>query len=455
MTDHRTRVLALLVVLMPLIALVPKYLLIRHTLAGQSVEQTGFGFGDYVSNLLESGQIRSCERPPFRLCQPDRCLYATRMPGIPILYANLANLVGDSSINVDFAKCVLTAAVLAALLAVLVHDAKPRLLGVFILYALYFGPQALKHGAAIEYEEGLLLDLELSLAISVSYLLRPSLAVTASRRVVMGFVAVALAVAMYFIKTTALLMLAVVAALFVLRARTGWRTNAAAAMLIVLPFALWGIHTESNSGTLHLSSSWNGENLFRGYNSESRAIYPQISLDRIFDSKSTVLEDGTRVALGDYQDGPQCFADEWAWNRSYSQLALAWLKSHPLDAVLFNLHKVWVALFEIRHTPYQISATEPDPGYPRAVALAMAGWMAFARLVSFLLLARLIVDFVRGHRADSLWTLALLAAAFAPYLIVFSYQRHVVPLLVMAGGLLVTRYWVDPHSPASPPVADT
>jgi hypothetical protein len=241
-----------------------------------------------------------------------------------------------------------------------------------------------------------------------------------------------------------------VAALFVIRGRGGWRTNAAAALLIVFPFALWGIHTESNSGTLHLSSSWNGENLFRGYNSESRAIYPQISLDRIFDSKSTVLEDGTRVALGDYSDGPQCFADEWAWNQSYSQLAQAWLKSHPLDALLFNFHKAWVTLLEIRHTPYQISALEPDPPYPRAVLLAMAGWMVFARLVSFILLARLIVDFVRGRRADSLWTLALLAAAFAPYLIVFSYQRHVVPLLVMAGGLLIARYWVDPHSPATP-----
>ena len=46
------------------------------------------------------------------------------------------------------------------------------------------------------------------------------------------------------------------------------------------------------------------------------------------------------------------------------------------------------------------------------------------------------------RRAEALWLLAFLGAAFAPYILVFSYQRHVVPLLVMAGGLLVTRYFV-------------
>lgn len=444
--ERHARLLAILVVLMPLLALLPKYLLIHHTLAGQSVEDTGFGFGDYVSNLLESGELRTCARPPFKLCQPDQCLYATRMPGLPLLYANLAHLLGDSSVNVDFAKCVLTALLLAAMLAVLMHDTRPTVLGVILLYALYFGPQALKHGAAIEYEEGVLLDLELSLAIAASYLLRSSLAATLpARKTNLGLIALALAVTMYFIKTTALLMLVVVAALFVLRVRASWRTNAVAAVLIVVPFALWGIHTESTSGTLHLSSSWNGENLFRGYNSDSLAIYPQVSLDRIFDSQSTVLDDGTRVTLGDYSDRPRCFTDEWAWSESYSQSAAAWLKSHPMDALRFNARKVWVALLEIRHTPYRISAVEKDPEYPRAVTLAMTVWMILARLISFFLLFRLARECWRGHRADALWTLALLGAAFAPYLIVFSYQRHVVPLLVMAGGLLVLRYFVTPR----------
>jgi hypothetical protein len=365
------------------------------------------------------------------------------MPVIPLRYAGLAPLVGTQSVAVDFAKCILTAVLLAGLLAVLVRDVRVSAFGVIVLYALYFGPQALKHGAAIEYEEGMLLDLELGLAIAVSYLLRPELQ---PRRIAMGLIAIAIAILMYFIKTTALLMLLVVVALFVTRARAGWRVNLAAGVLVLLPFAAWALHNAKNSiDGIHLSSSWNGENLFRGYNSDSVAIYPQISLDRIFDSRRAVLADGTTVPLGDYAEHQQCFVDEWAWNESYSQRALVWLKAHPLQAVLFNIRKMWVTLAEIRHTPYHVSATEPDSEYPYAVTVVMLIWMTLARVISFLLVFRLLRELAARRDVATVWILALLGAAFAPYIIVFSYQRHVVPLLVMAGGLLVMRYYSVPR----------
>jgi hypothetical protein len=445
--DRRATVLAILVVIMPLLALVPKYFLIQRELgdSGQKIAATGFGFGDYAGSLLTSGEFRSCSRQPFTPCQPERCSYATRMPVLPLLYAGLAHLVGENSAPIAFFKCLLTAIVLAGMLAVLVRDVRPSLVGVVVLYMLYFGPQALKHGASIVYEEGLLLDLELGLAIAISYLLRPALAATDSRRVVMGFAALAIVVLMYFVKTTALLMLVVVVGIFLARARAGWRLNLAAAALILVPFAAWGIHTASSSGAVHLSSSWNGENLFRGYNSDSVAIYPQISLDRIFDSPSAVLDDGTTVPLGDYLHHQQCFAGEWAWNDSYSHRAITWLEGHPLRTGLFLMHKLWVTLVEIRHTPYHVSATDKRPDYPRAVELAMLVWMAVARLISFVLICRLVLEIAGERRSDALWMLALLGAAFAPYIIVFGYQRHVVPLLVMAGGLLVARYLVEPR----------
>lgn len=445
MNEWRVKLIALALVLMPLIGLVPKAILIQHGLAGQTVEQTSFGFGDYTASLLHSGEFRSCGRPPFTLCQPDRCLYATRMPAIPLLYAGLAELLGTDSATIDFARCALTAVLLAGLLAALARDARPSLLGVVLLYVLYFGPQPLKHGAAIEYEEGMLLDLELSLAIALAYLLRPELAATHSRRVAMGLIALVIAVLMYFIKTTALLMLLVVAALFVIRARAGWRWNLTAAALIAIAFGAWGAHTAATSGRVHLSSSWNGENLYLGYNGDSAAIYPQISLDRIFDAPRAVLGDGTTVRLSSFAEHPQCFANEWAWNESYSQRAREWLEAHPLEAVKFNLRKMWVALVEVRHTPYRVSAIESDSGYPRAVAMAMLAWMTAARLLSFFLVFRLILELRGAARAGALWTLALLGAGFAPYLVAFVYQRHIVPLLVMAGGLLVTRYFLTPR----------
>jgi hypothetical protein len=152
--------------------------------------------------------------------------------------------------------------------------------------------------------------------------------------------------------------------------------------------------------------------------------------------------------LGDYADRSQCFVDEWAWSASYSQRARAWLAEHPMEAFRFNLEKLWVALVEIRHTPYRNSATENDSEYPPFVAAAMLVWMIAARATLFFLIFRLVSELAGGGRNTALWLLALLGAGFAPYVIVFSYQRHVVPLLVMAGGLLVVRYGMTARSRA-------
>jgi hypothetical protein len=451
----KSAVLAGLVVLMPLLALIPKHFLIVHSPdARQSIFATGFGFGDYARNLLADGEFRTCTKPSFVACQPDQCQYATRMPVVPILYAALATLVGEQSGSIAFAKCVLTALLLAGLLAVLMRDLRPSIAGVILLYALYFGPQALKHGASIDYEEGVLLDLELALAVAASYLLLPTLLVSQRRTTIMGAVAVGIGVIMYFTKTTALLTLAVVAGLFLYNTRIPRQAKLAVGVLALLPFLAWGAHNYATSGNVHLSSSWNGENLVRGYNSESLAIYPQISLDRILDAPRAVLEDGSSVALGAYASR-SCFADEWAWSRFYGSEAIAWLESHPLEAARFTLKKLWVTFVEIRHTPYQVAATQADAGYPPLVRGAMLGWMVLARLVLFALVVSLIIDFRTGPRAESLWTLALVGAAFAPYAAVFAYERHLVPVLIMSGGLLVFRrlFGIRGAVPAAPAVA--
>ena len=451
----KSALLAGLVVLMPLLALIPKHFLIVHSPESrQSIFATGFGFGDYARNLLADGEFRTCTKPSFVTCEPDQCQYATRMPVVPILYATLATLVGEQSGSIAFAKCVLTAVILAALLAVLVRDLRPSIGGVVLLYALYFGPQALKHGASIDYEEGVLLDLELALAVAVSYLLRPGLLGSQWRTTAMGAVAVAIGVVMYFTKTTALLSLAVVAGLFAFDSRVARWPKVAVCVLAILPFLAWGAHNYATSGGVHISSSWNGENLVRGYNSESLAIYPQISLDRILDSRRAVLEDGSSVTLGSYASRA-CFSDEWAWSRFYANEAIAWLESNPLDAARFTLKKLWVTFVELRHTPYQVAATEADTEYPPRVRAAMLGWMLLARLVLLALVARMIIELRTGPRAEPLWTLALVGAAFAPYAAVFAYQRHLIPVLIMAGGLLVFRHMFGIRAtvPAGPRVA--
>jgi hypothetical protein len=446
---------ALLLVAMPLIALVPKYWLIAHTLgAGDSgIFAAGFGgFGDYAHNLLTDGTYRSCTASPFARCGPPSCDYATRMPVLPLVYAGLTLLVGVKSAAVAYAKCAFTALLAAAFLLALVRDGvRPSVLGLVLLYGLYFGPQALKHAASIDYEEGLLIDLEICLAVGVAYALRPALARTDSKRTLMMIAAIVVATLMYFVKTTGLLTVIVVL-LLLLTTQLNRAAKVLAVACVALPFALWIAHNYAAAGEIRLSSSWNGENLYRGSSSEGLALYPQISLDRLFDSSEATLDDGTRVPLGNLAH-QYCFANEWAWNDFYAAQARAWATQHPIEAARFQMRKLWVALFELRHTPYRTQAVGAATEYPPVMTAAMFVWMAFARAVFFALIVLLIVRIRAGAWRESLWVLCLLAASWAPYLLVFNYQRHLVPLLIQSGMLLVVLYWMKPQMPAAVPAA--
>jgi hypothetical protein len=453
MIFRRTELATALLVIMPLAALVPKYLLIVHTLGGGSeVFDTGFGFGGYVRGLFDDGSFHSCAATPFAGCDPGLCVYATRMPFLPLLYAGLAKLVGTKSIAIAIAKCTLTAAVLATFLFLLARDVRFSVAAVVLAYALYFGPQALKHGASLEYEEGILIDLEGCLAIAALYLVKPTLSAAYGKRAFMGLAAVLLATVLYFTKTTALLTLLVVLALLLRDRELEWRLKVVTLLCVLAPFAAWTAHNYSSSAAVHLSSSWNGENLYRGSSQEGFELYPQVQLDRLFDSTHATLADGRRVELHNLRH-QRCFVDEWAWNDFYSDLARSWSQQHPMDALRFTGRRVWVSLFELRHTPYREAVEGPSTEYSPVISAAMVIWMGFARLLFLVLLGLLARDLWRGEVQRALWTLALIGAGWVPYMLVFVYQRHVVPLLLMAGFMLLglTARPVISRTPSSQP----
>jgi hypothetical protein len=254
----RMSLLGWLLVALPLIALLPKFVLIEHTLgvAGTRIFQTGFGFGDYVQSLATDGTFRSCSTFPYQSCGAPACNYATRMPLLPMLYAGLSRLVGDSSASVALAKCALAALLSAVFLHAFARDARPSVWVIVLLYGLYLGPQSLKHGASLEYEEGVLVDLGLCLAIAMLYLWRPELTDSIRRRSRMAVAAVVIATAMYFIKTTALLILLVVLATVLFSGHVGRTSKLVAALCAGVPMLLWVGHNYSTSGEFHLSSSW-------------------------------------------------------------------------------------------------------------------------------------------------------------------------------------------------------
>jgi len=443
----RWRGWSLIVVLtvgMPILSLIPKYFLIVHFYpARESIFDPEFadrqlGFSGYTDSLVRDDKFRTCPASPYVACDPNACAYATRMPVLPGLIADLTTLVGLGTVHVALAKMILTSLLASIFLAVLVLDLRLSVLGLMLLYGLYFGPQVLKHAASLEYEETVLVDLIFCFSVAVSYLIRPDITGSGLRRNLMALSAVMLACAMYFAKATMLPVLMVTIVLALTSRRLPWAWKAASIVMIVTPFALWGHHNLQQTGELRFTSSWNGENLYRGYNSAALAIYPEFNLTRTLDSGSVTLANGSVVTLHDSAH-QACYRDEWAWDDHYASAARAWLLQHPVPAAWFLMKKAWVALIEVRHTPGDAAPVS------HGVAAAMVTWMIFARCVSaafvFVAVRRIIQGrVIQGYRREALWGLALLGAAFAPFVIVFAYQRHVIPLLLMAGTLMVVLF---------------
>ena len=432
------KILRWLLIALPLLVLPLRYWWITHTLytTPASVFDLGFGFGDYTRNVSQLGEFRSCLTLPFKACHPGVCALSTRMPALPMAYASLASLAGFAAVNVAIAKCVFLAALVSIFLALITQDLRPSKVGVAALYLLYFGLQPLKHGATLEYEEGLLIDLSVCLAIAVVYLVRVDLPVSRLRRACFACLAVALGTAMYFSKSTALLTLVVILTICLTMRELKPIVKLICCLVVLVPFVLWTHHNYQGSGRFELSSSWNGENLFRGYNSGAAQIYPEISLDRAFDKSSAILSNGRVVPLGDFSD-QRCFDGEWQWNDFYAKAAREWLLTHRLEALRFDLKKIWVALVEVRETPTYLSESDKTPLRTPAIALAMLLWMLYARILFFAAVALSVLAAYRRHLRRHLWIPAMLGAACAPYALVFGWQRHMVPVLMMAGTVLV------------------
>jgi hypothetical protein len=445
------RVRDVLLLLMPLLALAPKYWLIRHALypSGKDILDTDttefgfFGFGDYIYHLYNSGVFEACRHLFFVPSKAGVCIYSSRMPGLPLLIAGLAKIVGTQSADVALAKAVVMALIETAFLVALVRDVRLTWLGLLLAYAIYFGPQPLKHGASLEYEESLLADLALCLAVCASYVVRADLTESARRRDVMAALGVLVAAAMYLVKTTALPALVIVV-LAVLASRTiGTRSKIVCVAIAILSVTGWAAHNMHHSGSFHLTSSWNGENLLRGNDTGAYLIYPEIYLDRIMDSKQATLKDGTVVPLGDYKHKVE-FPDEWSWDAYYQAKAKAWLRSNPGTAFAFLLKKVWVTFVEIRQTPGYYSASEKIPEHSFAVYLLMDAWMLIARIAMFTLVGCSIWEAVRHRHVASLWIAALVLVPFTPFMLVFAYQRHLIPWLLFSGMLLAITHYSCP-----------
>jgi hypothetical protein len=432
---HRQHyVYALWLLLVVALAFLEKLWVITHALypTPAHIHDVLFGFSGYVHSLLEHGVYRSCDYLPFIPISNGTCVYTTRMPALPALLVGLSYIVGTNMAAVATAKAAIMSALLGFVMFVWARNARVTFAAVLVTAISLLGPQVVKHAAVIDYEEGLLVELMACHAILLGVLLvRPGpWAIRETAIACVGLVV--LAGLGYLAKTTILPFLIMTMVFCAVQLRSRPSLAAAVVALGLLPLIAWSFFSLQTTGRWSLSSSWNGENLLRGFNSESYEIYPDISVDRIFNAKEGVLLDGRIVPMGHWTNRPP-FTDEWQWNDYYAKLATQWVVSNPIKAVLFSGKKAWAMFVDVQRVPRKISAGEEAEPYGALTQLSGIGWMMIARVLFVAFCIGSIVEARATRSARALWPLVMVGAYSVPYVIVFASQKHAVPMLVYAG----------------------
>jgi hypothetical protein len=391
----------------------------------------GFGFGGYIRSLTQHGQ--------FAACIGATCPKALRMPLLPLFYSAISFITTDQR-TIALIKVVLLAAILLSwfLYLLQMHRSLSRhatqawsVIG--LLLAL--SPAVAKHASALSYEEGVLL--EVLLLWTYSYLLLILIDRNeewSGRGRSLAIATIALATIAHLAKSSmalVLLLSAIVTLLIAIRRRD--LSVALALGLCVSVVAGWGIRNKVATGHFSIMSSWDGDHLFRGWNSDSVRLYPDVNLDRIFDSKVAYLADGTMVNI-QWRLPPNPFLTEWEWDAYFRSLARIWVETHPVAALRFAARKLYVFAATIRKTPYTYTNDARGSLRPSLELYLTDAWLFVGRCLEVLLLA-MICTLWRTRDATLRYlaggALAACVAYAAPYLIGFSYERHVTVFLVM------------------------
>lgn len=384
-----------------------------------------FGFGEYARTLVEHGR--------FAECVQASCARSSRMPLLPVFYAALWSAGARSLMAIAVAKAVLMALLLlpciAYYLAALPPRGRLRPMAAALLLAVFLSPYYLRTAADVQAEEAILCDLLLALGFLLLAMCHRR-AGGASGGTRAAVAVTALASALFLLKSSMILAAGIaVLAAAVLSGSRG-RVLAAAGMAAAFAAVVggWSLRNLQASGRFSPGTSYEGANLYRGWNPLTSRFYPEVSLDRLMNSRTVQMADGS-VVHPPPLPRRNAFADEWAWNDHYRSRAVEWARAEPAALAAVTGEKARVFLAEVRAYPISTDTVFTPRAYPGVMMRAGEAWMVLGRLAQLLIVPLLLVLWRRTERRRWLaWIPAALLAAYAlPYLVGFAYQRHLTP----------------------------
>ncbi len=391
------------------------------------VASVGSGLGEYAASLA-AGRGYRMEVPCAQLD------HVRRMPLEPVFLAAVARLGGGVWAAVSVRLALLLSLLVASVACFTRAPGRawwrsPVWTGAFLLLAA--APLFAKHLAQLGYEEGFSIVLIPCLMLAGLSVLAPAPAAGARPAGSIAFGALLSGV--FLLKSGYVAVHGVgAAALLWLCLHRPHRLHWLGLLVALAGPLGWAAFVFHATGRMSLGTSWDGENLFRGWSSAGLEVYPWQSLDRLFDTPAIATPTGVIEAP---LAPPRCaFGGEWAWNDHYRDRALGWAADAPGSAARFIVEKARVVLFEVRPVPLSGMS---DPLRAAVVILSFL-------LLRGLGLVALVWAFrqrgpLRGRLPQLLFGAGSLVALALPLLVGFAYDRHTFVLLVaflfLAAGL--------------------
>ena len=411
--------------------------------ASTDITHLSFGFGGYIDGIINSGQFQSCN--------DISCSQVSRMPGLPLFVSALSVFSQDQQAVALIKNAIVSLLFIVLLGSVYLTSGRYRNAVLMTVMAtlpiMIFSPAIVKHASALTYEEGFILEflpiwLIASLLALTAMIYRDS-GVALDK---MSAISILLASFLFAFKASMIPLLILSSILGGLSVATNLKSRAmprytmASAILLTGMLALWGQHHVRSTGQLSIMTSWDGENLFRGANTQSVLLYPDTDLDRIFDSAIIVKTDGS-IIPNTVMPSRDDFTTEAEWNDHYRNLARNWIESDSSRYIKFTATKARVFFLSVKKTPFKRGATNATDQrtLERLQDAAITVWMAFGRLSQFGLVVLVFAALARGGLAiPSTIATSLFCLAYAsPYIVGFAYERHITPFLLMIYAGLV------------------
>jgi hypothetical protein len=411
----------------------------------QNIFQLGFGFGPYIQSLHDTGELKSCHG--------DKCIYSSKMPVLPLFYAGLSAISTQALTIAIIKNTVISIITFLAITALLKKRMEigffNPLIWIILLLIPTISPILVKHAAAIQYEEGVLV--ELVLLWTLSFLLSVLLDNTEKHLDhPLKLFCLILGCLLFLIKESMLFFfIASICLAFFSGSKDTTRVMLLCAVLVVG----WGVRNWITTDRFSVMSSWNGENMYRGANSVAYKIYPKTNLDRLFDSTQLILGDGTALPN---QPMPTwfnpLFKNEWEWNDHYKTLAYDWIFTHPTEMIRLTLTKTYNLFISLDKSPATASNDARQVKMGQLERIITTSWLTLGRLAEIVMMGLIyyLLKLKDGKARKIVIAVVVCNLCYAaPCIIGFNYERHIavyfvivfVCIAIMLDYLSIRYYW--------------